>query len=236
MCSLFGWGVKTKYSVYSTHLDFGGIPSPSLSVPSLPSTHLRSRPAPWGPPLISSLLPFLPLEVPPLRLGDLGKRVSSPVGPGGAQPTNLFSCDFRHKFASFWIISCVYCPWKESFHDIFVICCPGRKKIWSTQFGSRLMEGGNCKFFWGGVPPPPPPEDVWNGHWEYSAVWVHQGQSVDERLASWRRRSSGGWLWWWCWCGVRFEFTSARTASLRFCDQRTHTPRSTQPCIRPGRN
>jgi len=33
--------------------------------------------------------------------------------------------------------------------DISVIQSPGRNTIYSTQFGSRLAVGGNCKFFGG---------------------------------------------------------------------------------------
>ena len=124
-------------SVYSTHLDFGGILSPSLSVPSL--------------------LPSVPLQVrPSLRLWDLGERISSPAGPGRSPAAKRIFVHFRHKLnctflIAWWrIISCSYCPLKESFRDIFVIHCPAEKKIYSTQVWQPFV--GNCNFWRGNLP------------------------------------------------------------------------------------
>jgi len=49
------------------------------------------------------------------------------------------------------MISCVFCPPKESFRDIFVLHCPGPKKL------EHNLEafGENCKFVWGGNPGSP---------------------------------------------------------------------------------
>jgi len=76
--------------------------------------------------------------------GDLRERVRAEQGR-----QTYFSVHFRHKFAPFdcLIISCVYCPLKRSFCDIFVIHRTGRKK----DLEQTVWEGGNYKF--GGIPP-----------------------------------------------------------------------------------
>jgi len=49
-------------------------------------------------------------------------------------------------------VSSVYCPLKESFRDILVLRCPGRKK--RVRAHGRLEGLLDYKFFCGGNPPP----------------------------------------------------------------------------------
>ena len=66
-----------------------------------------------------------------------------------------FDCSVTNNFPR------VYCPLKESLRDIFVIHCPDptEKKIYSTQFGSRLE-------------PPPPKKKPGISTAKYSVICV----------------------------------------------------------------
>jgi len=115
-------------------LTLGGIRSLSVLsfLPSIPFVLLRSRP--------------------PLRLKGLGERISSPSGSGRSPSPNVFWCIFGinlHPFDCLMrIISCVYCPLKECFRDIFAIYCRGRKRWWKTNLKHTIWQpfGG---IFWG---------------------------------------------------------------------------------------
>ena len=134
-------------SVYSAHRDFfGGIPFFSLSVPSLlpslPSISLRSRP-------------------------PCGQGV---WGSGGARPPNVFWCILGlncHPFdclITFSLFNLIYCPLKESFHDVIYhgnfLC---NSLSWpKTRFRAYNLATvwGNSKFFFGGGDFSP--KDAWN--------------------------------------------------------------------------
>ena len=112
----------TYNSVSSAYLDFEGNSISSLSAP------LLNRPLPF-----LSVPPF-PLEIapPPLRLGvwrahKLPQRVRTE--PGCQTYFGAFGAKICSLLIGQWrIISCVCCPLKECFCDIFAIHCPGWEK------------------------------------------------------------------------------------------------------------
>jgi len=85
------------------------------------------------------------------------------MGPCGARPPDVFWCILGinvHPFDCLMtrIISCVYCPLKESFREVFVIHCPGREKRFRAH-NLAAVWGGVVRFLGEGIPPP---KDVWS--------------------------------------------------------------------------
>ena len=88
-------------TVYSTHLDFGGFPSPPFLFP-LSSFH--SHPSSFEVGTLS--FPFLPPPRSrlPLRLEVWGERISSPpIRSGRCPAAKRILVHLMHKFAPFWL-------------------------------------------------------------------------------------------------------------------------------------
>jgi len=89
-------------TVFFVSLYYASGSSPAFLLGLVPSLLPFHFPLPFLPfPSPSLPFPSFPCPYPKIKLRALGSAVSSPVDPGGAQPTNTFWCNWRSKFRKY---------------------------------------------------------------------------------------------------------------------------------------